>query len=72
MKPLTPQEVDALLIGAKPGSCVYLVGAGGCGVSGLAHLLLDLGYAVAGSDSVENEEIRQLWQPAPSSSGKRI
>ncbi|MBC8002757.1 MAG: UDP-N-acetylmuramate--L-alanine ligase, partial [Opitutaceae bacterium] len=40
----------------------YLVGVGGCGVSGLANLLLDLGFAVAGSDAVENEEIRQLWR----------
>ena len=61
MKSLTPGEADAVLTGAKAGSCVYLVGAGGCGVSGLAHLLLDLGFAVAGSDAVENEEIRQLW-----------
>ena len=61
MKSFTPAEVDALLAEAKAGSCIYLVGAGGCGVSGLAHLLLDLGFAVAGSDVVENEEIRQLW-----------
>ncbi len=39
---------------------VYLIGIGGCGVSGLAHLLLDLGCPVSGSDLVENEEIRQL------------
>src|SRR5262245_63169906 len=39
---------------------VYLVGIGGCGVSGLAHLLLDSGYRVAGSDLTENEEIHQL------------
>ena len=62
MKLLTPSDVDALLTGASPGSCVYLVGVGGCGVSGLAHLLLDLGFTVAGSDAIENEEIRQLWQ----------
>ena len=53
------EQVNALL-GATSGSTVYLIGAGGCGVSGLAHLLLDLGHRVAGSDAVENEEIRQL------------
>ena len=31
-------------------------------MSGLAHLLLDLGHRVAGSDIVANEEIRQLRQ----------
>ena len=56
---LNPEQVNALL-SAAPGSTVYLVGAGGCGVSGLAHLLLDSGFCVHGSDAVENEEIRQL------------
>jgi UDP-N-acetylmuramate--alanine ligase len=57
---LAPDQVSALLAGAGRGSTVYLVGIGGCGVSGLAHLLLDAGHRVVGSDLVENEEIRQL------------
>jgi UDP-N-acetylmuramate--alanine ligase len=56
----SPEQIRALLNGAAPGSTVYLVGIGGCGVSGLAHLLLDGGFCVHGSDAVENEEIRQL------------
>jgi UDP-N-acetylmuramate--alanine ligase len=57
---LQPDQVDALLRAAGPDSTVYLVGAGGCGMSGLGHLLLDLGHRVAGSDLVINEEVRQL------------
>lgn len=52
-------EIDALLT-ASPGAPVYLIGAGGCGMSGLGHLLLDLGHRVSGADLIENEEIRQL------------
>ncbi len=53
-------EVNAVLDAAGPGAVVYLVGAGGCGVSGLGHLLLDLGFAVHGSDLIENAGLRQL------------
>lgn len=59
MSSLTPEQVTALL-GAQRGSAVYLVGAGGCGMSGLAHLLLDAGHRVTGSDVAANEEIAQL------------
>jgi len=57
---LSPHQVSTLLKSAGRGSAVYLVGIGGCGVSGLAHLLLDGGHRVVGSDLVENAEIRQL------------
>lgn len=60
MSQLNPDEVDGLLRAAGPGATVYLVGAGGCGMSGLGHLLLDLGYRVCGSDLVCNEETQQL------------
>jgi UDP-N-acetylmuramate--L-alanine ligase/UDP-N-acetylenolpyruvoylglucosamine reductase len=59
MTPLTPAQVGGLLH-AHPGGLVHLVGAGGCGVSGLGHLLMDLGYRVSGSDLSLNQEIRQL------------
>jgi UDP-N-acetylmuramate--L-alanine ligase/UDP-N-acetylenolpyruvoylglucosamine reductase len=59
MTPLTSQQADALLR-ANPRGVVYLIGIGGCGVSGLAHLLLDFGHRVVGSDLVSNEETRQL------------
>lgn len=55
-----PEQVDALLKVAKPGGLVYLIGAGGCGMSGLAHLLLDLGFQVQGSDLLLSDEVRQL------------
>ncbi|MBI3882060.1 MAG: UDP-N-acetylmuramate--L-alanine ligase [Verrucomicrobia bacterium] len=60
MPPLRPDDVNALLAKAGAGTAVYLVGAGGCGMSGLAHLLLDLGFRVHGSDLAEGEEVRQL------------
>jgi UDP-N-acetylmuramate--alanine ligase len=59
MSSLTPEQVGSLLA-AQPGSTVYLVGAGGCGVSGLGHLLLDAGHRVVGSDAAEGDEVRQL------------
>ena len=42
MSTLTSLQVHELLQAAGPGSAVYLVGAGGCGMSSLAHLLLDI------------------------------
>jgi len=57
---LESEQVSSLLERAAPGATVYLVGAGGCGVSGLGHLLLDLGFRVVGSDSVAGEETRDL------------
>ena len=60
MSPLNPVQVSNLLRAAPAGSVVYLIGAGGCGMSGLGHLLLDLGHTVAGSDLTLNEEIAQL------------
>jgi UDP-N-acetylmuramate--alanine ligase len=44
----------------ETGTTVYLVGAGGCGMSGLGHILLDMGYKVAGSDLLDCVEVQQL------------
>jgi UDP-N-acetylmuramate--L-alanine ligase/UDP-N-acetylenolpyruvoylglucosamine reductase len=60
MNPLSTTQVNDLLLAAGPGGTVYVVGVGGCGMSGLGHLLLDLGHGVAGSDLNLNEEARQL------------
>ena len=60
MSPLNPVQLSDLLQVLGPGRSVYLVGSGGCGMSGLGHLLLDLGHTVAGSDLTLNEEIRRL------------
>jgi UDP-N-acetylmuramate--alanine ligase len=56
---LLPDQINDLLA-AAPGALVHLVGAGGCGMGGLGHLLLDLGFRVSGSDLLSNEETRQL------------
>src|SRR5256885_17062070 len=55
-----PGTIDGLLADGAPKLSVYLIGAGGCGMSGLGHLLLDGGHSVCGSDLVWNEELRQL------------
>lgn len=60
MNELNAEQIDTLLRAAPPGATVYLIGAGGCGVSGLGHLLLDLGFQVAGSDLQVNLEVLQL------------
>jgi UDP-N-acetylmuramate--alanine ligase len=60
VKQLFPEEVDELLSSASPGASVYLIGAGGCGMSALAHLLIDLGFKVSGSDIAPSEEVSRL------------
>ena len=57
---LSPAQVNELLLAPGGTPTLYLVGIGGCGMSGLAHLLLDAGYAVYGSDLAPSEIIRQL------------
>ena len=46
---------------------IHLVGIGGAGMSGIAHVLLGLGYSVSGSDVSESEITRRL-----AGSGARI
>ena len=60
MNRMTGSEIETWLAKAPTGAPVYLVGIGGCGMSGLAHLLLDMGFSVHGSDLQINTEIRQL------------
>ena len=62
MIPLDSERVRSLLERARSGAVAYLVGVGGCGMSGLGHLLLDLGWRVAGSDVALNDETRELQQ----------
>lgn len=40
--------------------CVHFVGIGGSGMSGIAEVMLSLGYAVQGSDLKPNEQTRRL------------
>ena len=56
----TQVELAAWLKEPPAGATVYLLGAGGCGVSALGHLLLDLGLVVCGSDLKSNPAVRQL------------
>ena len=56
----TRREIEQWLKQISGETRVHLVGMGGCGMSGLAHLLLDMGFAVTGSDLCENADLRQL------------
>ena len=40
--------------------CVHFVGIGGSGMSGIAEVMLSLGYAVQGSDLKDNKQTRRL------------
>jgi UDP-N-acetylmuramate--alanine ligase len=40
----------------------HLIGIGGIGMSGIAHILLDMGYQVSGSDISENTNVKLLKQ----------
>src|ERR1700760_2493876 len=44
----------------KPGTRIHFVGIGGIGMSGIAEVLLTLGYAVSGSDQKESDTTRRL------------
>lgn len=43
-----------------PGAGLYFVGIGGCGMSGLAHLALDAGFRVGGSDLNHKDYLESL------------
>ena len=62
MNRLTGAQADDWLATMSANARVHLVGVGGCGMSGLAHLMIDLGFTVTGSDIRENAEIRQLQE----------
>src|SRR5213593_4799098 len=59
---LTPEQAASLLESAPRGATIYLVGIGGCGMSALGHLLLDLGFRVVGSDLETSGFTRGLEQ----------
>lgn len=60
MKSATTTQLKNLLGRLQSGDLIYLIGIGGCGMSGLANMFLDLGCRVAGSDLVVNHEIVEL------------
>src|SRR5215212_6075772 len=60
MLSLSSEEAARVLEASPTGATVYLVGAGGCGMSGLGHLLLDRGFRIAGSDLAPNSDTRDL------------
>ena len=39
---------------------IHFIGIGGAGMSGIAEVLLNLGYQVSGSDLVENATTQRL------------
>ena len=49
---------------------IHFVGIGGIGMSGIAELMIDLGYSVQGSDIVENSNILRLKKTVRNDFGK--
>jgi UDP-N-acetylmuramate--alanine ligase len=43
----------------EPGA-IHFIGIGGIGMSGIAEVMLNLGYTVQGSDSRENPNVERL------------
>ena len=39
---------------------IHFVGIGGAGMSGIAEVLLNLGYRISGSDTADNAATRRL------------
>src|SRR5206468_4796924 len=46
----------------KPDTRIHFVGIGGIGMSGIAEVLLTLGYGVSGTDLKESDTTRRLTQ----------
>jgi len=44
----------------RKAECIHFVGIGGIGMSGIAEVLLNLGYAISGSDLVDSDVTRRL------------
>ena len=42
---------------------IHFIGVGGSGMSGIAEVLLNLGYQVSGSDLADSATLRRLASP---------
>jgi UDP-N-acetylmuramate--alanine ligase len=60
MNRMNSTQTGDVLSGLSPQDEIWLVGIGGCGMSALAHLLVDLGHRVCGSDSAESPFLQPL------------
>ena len=47
-------------LGIPSGGHIHMIGIGGASMSGLATLLLQMGYHITGSNNVEEEKLNQL------------
>ena len=54
-----PRKLASLLLGSHP-KRIHLIGVAGSGMSGIAALLLALGYRVSGSDKADTVEVERL------------
>ena len=52
--------------------CIHLVGIGGVGMSGIAEVLINLGYDVQGSDISVNETTKRLVSLGVTSLSSRV
>ncbi len=55
-----PSTASSRHLYARPDTRIHFVGIGGIGMSGIAEILLSLGYRVSGSDLKESETTRRL------------
>jgi len=60
MNPELEERPEISLEDLPAGSTVHLVGAGGAGMSAIGIVLLEMGYAVEGSDLKESSYVRRL------------
>jgi UDP-N-acetylmuramate--alanine ligase len=58
--PSSPQRYDRMIKKMRRINCVHFVGIGGSGMSGIAEVMLSLGYAVQGSDLKSNKQTERL------------
>ena len=55
-----PSSLSSRHMYARPDTRIHFVGIGGIGMSGIAEILLSLGYRVSGSDLKESDTTRRL------------
>jgi UDP-N-acetylmuramate--alanine ligase len=56
----------------RKGKHIHFVGIGGIGMSGIAELLLNLGYKISGSDLQESDITRRLESLGPGSAAQTL
>ena len=48
------------MFGIKKNTVIHFIGIGGIGMSGIARVLINLGYSVSGSDINDSDNVKKL------------